>query len=79
MFELIKKLQKESESKRRGIALAGSLLITLLIFTIWISTLGTRISNQRVDGESQSASPVRAVFDIISGGFKHIGTYEYNR
>lgn len=46
MFNYIEKLRKKSKSYRRKFAFIVSVLIVSIIFFIWLSILGVRLSNE---------------------------------
>lgn len=50
MFAFIRKLQGESEGARRRYALGGALVVTAIIFIVWLSTFSFKTSTDEEIG-----------------------------
>lgn len=73
MFDLVEKLQKKPESARRVIVLIAAGAITIVIFVVWLTTLGTRsfsiASGVKDNAEVSPLSSVTSGFSRLFGGF----------
>lgn len=69
MFNLLEKLQRLPENKRRAIALGATVVLSVIILGIWIANLNfSAISSDDTQAAvSQALSPVDSLGNIISG------------
>jgi hypothetical protein len=75
MFDTIKRLQKKPESVRRRIAFGISIAIVFIIALIWISTLSSRTSSDRVERiETLNVTPLSSVKDSFSQIFDRLSS-----
>jgi hypothetical protein len=79
MFKLIEKLQSKSKASRRRTAFIIAFIFTVIIFVIWLSTLGPRLANQDIPGEEIDTSPIETMKGILKRSFDSFGRQEYQQ
>ncbi len=71
MSNFIARMNQRSESKRRMFALVSSGLITMVIFTIWVSTFGSSSSEKMASTETKENifTPLKTLKQSVASAF----------
>lgn len=66
-------LRQKSDKQKNIIALSTAFSITVLIFTVWLSTLSPRFNTTEEDVVVKRSSPLRDINENLAAAFETVG------